>query len=239
MIGGLELGFHHVRLAMNSNLFGPGHGLSLKRFKTTVKSASSPWRSKYTARIIGDQFFLHAEHRIHVYGYPPDNYNALDYDFKHYICYHTTTHSPGLPGATGPPAIRRFVRPIKILHLFPSGCSIMYDADRNEKFHHAFGSCPVCLTDYNITVQEEKFGSGKQLLHITIISYHQLGFGRSPSDWAWRTSSTPCERYIPYLPTRSMSRSMKTEVQGQWERDSSRRAANSILPMKGRLSRAL
>ncbi|KAF4997148.1 hypothetical protein FGRMN_4041 [Fusarium graminum] len=53
-----------------------------------------------------------------------------------------------------------------------------------EECADSLGSCPVCLTDYAISISQDE---AEELWCVEVVSYQQLGACRSPYDWKWRS----------------------------------------------------
>ena len=176
--GGLGIGFHHIKLATNAHLWGSGHGMSLAWLKRDIpvledwKSTnldSTHWKIGHDARISGDaQLFLRVTHKALVSGYAKISscVNILP-SRPHFICHHVANRASG-------------------------GTSNLF-LPLDLRYNNTRGSCDICLTDYTATVkrlgrEDYPFGNKNAYGTVwekTIISYHQLGRCRSPSDPAW------------------------------------------------------
>lgn len=113
---------------------------------------------------------------------------ALKKGFQHYICHHMTTHQ-----YLAHPAERGAELPTKLTLITQDSC-FLGDPVYVELLHNEPGSCEICLTDYITTVKlrtPDTRAEDEEILHVTIVSYHQIGDGHSPLDWKWQTFSTP------------------------------------------------
>lgn len=203
-VGDLYIGFHHIRLVMNSHFFGPGHGLSLNRFETKFTHRCTSWETHYAARILQDQLFLRVSHRLLLnkkhHSISTSIRTAIRNDCPHHICHHITTHPP-----TRNPRDPYAVLPTQIPDLTPLGGKFDNYSDDVKDFDNAPGSCCICLTDFTTTVKQRKADSNSEpeMLDVAVVSYHQLGHCRSPSDWKWLTFSAPYSQYPSGFITRA------------------------------------
>lgn len=186
LYGQYELGYQHFRLVTNRHYYGANKGLPLQNLEATfsVKTSSSGctrWRQTWSARIIDNELFLRAHHRIQA----PDEAalrGALDGAYlneanikRYYLCHHVCIASEEL--------MARF--PVLFIRPEPLGNRGPWAACRNVP-----GSCKKCLTDYVVTIETpDTCNSGAWRLSVT--TYHQLGDGRSPEDWKWKTIKSP------------------------------------------------
>jgi hypothetical protein len=216
--GDLYIGFHHVRLVMNAHFFGPRRGLSLSRLETKILPYCNGWETSSMAQIIQDQLFLCISHQLLLHQDRYLNRLALKSTYNHYICHHITTH----PCRRNPRDLYA-VLPTRIPELSPPGDGISYGDVKN--CDSLPGSCSVRLTDFTTTVKQRRTNadnSEQELLHVTIVSYHQLGHCRSPFDWKWQTFSTRYSRYPPDLITRAQYLGSYHEpgaVKRRWDMD--------------------
>lgn len=172
----IGIGFHHVKLATNAHLWGFGYGMSLtwlnkemSDFKDIEDARLDGWRTSHDARMSGDgQLFLRVKHK------------ALLVDR------HQRLRAIGIFGSTH------------------SICLHMAYWDEEFKWRRELNtnqmvdrSCRMCLTDYTVSFKRGEYHTfscsavAGMVLEATIVSYHQLGLGRSPSDPAWFAFSTP------------------------------------------------
>jgi hypothetical protein len=56
--GGLQVGFHLVRLVMNAHLFGPGRGLRLCQLEIQKQRCLGHWETNSVARVLDGQLYL-------------------------------------------------------------------------------------------------------------------------------------------------------------------------------------
>lgn len=196
-----HLGFHFARLAMNKHLLGGG--LNLEQFTCSLPAYNGGWDISFTARVIQDELYLCASHRLTLNGTGPGNRRELEIS-KHGICNHVTTHRPKarLNLSTKPRGRiaqeqwfqqRRFYAVPQRTRI-PEWDSPSYSHTLTE-CRDVRGSCPVCLTDYSITTNKIKSSdvsdeTTKEPWDIVIIAYHQLGPCRSQFDWKWLTYAT-------------------------------------------------
>ena len=123
------------------------------------------------------------------------NRRVLESHDPHWICHHVTTHPPR---PVGPYGKKGLVRRVSELSPWDEPLSYNYVKDCAG----VLGYCSVCLTDFETTVERPECRSDDpemEMLNVTILSYHQLGPCRSPSDWKWQTfgakqPSTPVTR---------------------------------------------
>lgn len=174
----LYIGFHHVRLVMNAHFFGPGHGLGLRQLETTVPPYWEGWETKSVARIVHHQLYLRITHRILLSQNRFNNWRALRSEYEKYICPHVTTHM-----SKPNPRYLSATLPTQIPELVPLADRYSCSVDNIEDCSNAPGSCSVCLTDFTTSIRWLTKGvpiSEREVLNISIVSYHQLGHCRSP-----------------------------------------------------------
>ncbi|KAH8893276.1 hypothetical protein GQ53DRAFT_108026 [Thozetella sp. PMI_491] len=216
--GGREIGFYHVRLVINAHLFGPGHGLRLKQLETRILPYFHGWQTDSRARILQDQLFLQISHRLRLKQTPELIRIAVKSTYDHYVCPHITTHL-----TRRDPRHLTATLPTQIPQLAPLASRFSYEECSLDNCTDVPGSCSICLTDYTTSIERQRIDacdSERQLLDITIVSYHQLGCCRSPLDWKWQTFSTA----RPYYPTDIITRTQHPEscyepgaVRKRWE----------------------
>lgn len=160
-----------ARVIMNRHFYGAAHGPPAKVLSTSVRWR---WDHKYhkvwKLRIIGDELMLSSDITIYPNEKLENPRKAIDYA-SHPICAHLTTSQYSHPQKQLPELAARC----------PTYCFI--------SCHESIKSCPVCLTDYciSITLQEKRWV-------IKINVYNQLGSVRSPFDWKWSSMVKPKER---------------------------------------------
>lgn len=187
------LSHHHVRLIINRHLYGPDHGLSLRDLEagcvTPFFGGEEGWRQEWSARIINDELFLRVKHKIH--GHHEQRLRQIIDTGFYLICNHTWLEA-GHP--EWPVALRT-----------PSPGASDSDSLAGSVTEPLFteceeshGSCGICLTDYtvNVRLRTSNHQAGSRDWEIAVTSYHQLGEGRSHSDWKWtlfagKTNSPP------------------------------------------------
>lgn len=199
-----DLGYHHVRLVMNSHFYGPEHGIPLKniciqheapREKTTIHCSTA-------ANIIHDELFLRRTYTFYI-----SNADAHDLrqctghrDFR--LCEH-------LP----------FFRNSSIYH---QALPELMRRPRNTASPDEFvpctnspGSCGLCLLDYDVTIARVNYGAGWR---VKIDAYHQLGDCRSPDDWKWArfTEKSRPHLFLPNRPNRRGSGYNPGAVKRRW-----------------------
>jgi hypothetical protein len=163
---GLEVHYPHVKLVMNRHFYGTSHGLSLSTLKycghTRLynQGGSSHWA--IDARIINDELFLRKSFKVKF----RNDFQLRGVLLEEYLklCIHITGDDWE--------SLQRYCIPelVNSSELKPCASSL--------------GSCPVCLTDYSISISRQKDG---KLWDVEVISYQQLGACRSPYDWKWRS----------------------------------------------------
>ncbi|KAF4946540.1 hypothetical protein FGADI_11093 [Fusarium gaditjirri] len=160
---------------MNRHFNGPAHGLSLDILVYhgnifQYKGGTEQWTS--TARIIQDELFVQ---RTLVIWHPGDLGVQELLDRLYFpICLHISGDAKR--HGVGYARIGRYTLPelVELSRGFKS-------------YHGASGSCPICFTDYSITLHRGT--PQRQGWHIEVVSYQQLGSCRSPYDWKWRLAA--------------------------------------------------
>ncbi|KAK3372353.1 hypothetical protein B0H63DRAFT_550902 [Podospora didyma] len=230
--------FHQARLIMNAHRFGPGRGLSLDSFSSSLSLTQkidghpgSEWKaSSRSARIIKKQLLLRIVHTIELrYDGDGDAKRRARWtleDSKHPICRHKTTSDLLNMRLRGPPpyAVVPCLLQRWVTELERDDDNDNTDHNPPEPLDHCdldiSGSCPVCLTDYTSTIRKEplyrnnKNGDVEyQLVKGSVVSYHQLGRCRSPYEWEWQTFSTE-------QPSKSIKRGLNSQgsVRKLWDR---------------------
>ncbi|KAK4165586.1 hypothetical protein QBC43DRAFT_351195 [Cladorrhinum sp. PSN259] len=159
-----------VRFTGSAISIGYHHKFQLER----TSYGSLHWMEKWSARIFLGELFLSATRTL-CWIDKTDQELRDGLDAKLYaICGHVYT-------------ARRASHSVNALHLGSSSAGL-FTPCRN-----VVESCNKCLTDYDTTVEQRwiktrRGGKGEQMRacwHITIILYHRLGGGRSPSDAKW------------------------------------------------------
>lgn len=189
------LSHHHVRLVINRHLYGPGYGLSLRNLEAgsvaPLIGGQAGWRQEWSARIINDELFLRVKHKIH--GHNEHSLRRIIDTGLYMICPHIRLQAghPGQPVALRPPSPGAF--DADSLAISVTG-PLFTECEENH------GSCTICLTDYTVNVRQRTSNAetGSRGWEITITSYHQLGKGRSHSDWKW-TLFTGATKLPPML----------------------------------------
>jgi hypothetical protein len=189
----LRIQFHHVHLAMNEHFFGLGRGLPLRALEIEILPFrfTGGWGLKSEAKVVQDELVLAATHTLFLRGMPPDVRRDLDYHHNQRICHHTVINSS--PFCSWDPSIRQYRKLSRPLDVEPRDEEDSMGSDI-EVCQEATGFCSECLTDYTMKIerQENQWQNGRKRelwWFITIISYHQLGDCRLPSDWKWQTFS--------------------------------------------------
>ncbi|KAI2624911.1 hypothetical protein GGR54DRAFT_594151 [Hypoxylon sp. NC1633] len=170
----LSIGFYHVQLVMNEHFFGPGRGLSLGQLTVDHPSLTTKgWHVNSMAKIIMDQLYISIKQNLILQGTPARNCTELARILPRDICQHKATYHRG-----------RIFGGLAASHSRPQSRRI----DDIEECYEVPGYCTVCLTDFTITVKRHTtIHSVEEGWEITIVSYHQLGECRTPSDWRWQT----------------------------------------------------
>ncbi|KAI1420990.1 hypothetical protein F5Y12DRAFT_770316 [Xylaria sp. FL1777] len=217
--GDIYIGFHHVRLVMNTHLLGPGHGISLRQLQTEILPYWKGWEISSVARILQDQLFLRVSHRLRLHQRRRFNRVALRSGYRHRICHHIITH----PCRRNPRDLEAVI-PTQIPELRPIADIDLYNDDAVADCNSVPGSCSICMTDFTTTIKQQTDARdpARELLDVTIVSYHLLGHCRSPSDWKWQTFSTRYSRYPPDLMTRAQHQGSCYEpgaVRRRWDMD--------------------
>ncbi|KAH7473706.1 hypothetical protein IWW34DRAFT_834135 [Fusarium oxysporum f. sp. albedinis] len=176
---GLMMTYPDVRLIMNRHFNGPTHGLSLDtlNYHGDIFRYEDGGTERWTsfARIIQDELFVQ---RTLAIWHPGDlGVQELLDRFSFPICLHISSNTKRYED--GYARIGLYTLP-ELVEL--SGGFKSYDG--------SLGSCPICFTDYSITV---RWGTHqRQGWHIEVVSYQQLGSCRSPYDWKWRLAAEDC-----------------------------------------------
>ncbi len=174
---GFTIGHHHIRLAINRHRFGSPNGLPLDRFTLNFTSLSRlGWKETWSARIVGNEFFLSGVRELSWNGTEQDLRDAIDKTL-YSICGHVET-------------VKHATYPVAALHPDPDFLSTGHSL---LPCREAVESCPQCVTDYATTVErriaDTPFGEQDTVSAgrwaITITSYHRLGYGDSLSDRMW------------------------------------------------------
>jgi hypothetical protein len=200
-----RLAFHHVQLVMDGYFSGPSHGLPLDILAGETQSkplpdftASQIWQP----RIIESELFLCATYRFTHSG---SLYRVLT-DFDHLevaMCPHLCTSRRS--GSKRIPDLE--FRAWSFAH-----------AHTPEEYQ-ASGSCTGCLTDYRIFVSLSNYR-----YRVTIVTYHRLGYCRSPEDWKWQAYSPSLTAFARRtLPDRITKGYAAGEVRRAWDHDAVRR----------------
>ncbi|KAF5657876.1 hypothetical protein FDENT_14160 [Fusarium denticulatum] len=160
---------------MNRHFNGAAHGLSLDILNyhgnvLRYKGGTKQWIS--FARIIQDELFVQ---RTLVIWHPGDLGVQELLDRLYFpVCLHigsNTRHHEGGYVHSG-------------LYTLPE----LVELSRGFKScENSLGSCPICFTDYSITIRWESHQ--KQGWRTEVASYQQLGSCRSPYDWKWRLAA--------------------------------------------------
>lgn len=153
-----------ARVIMNRHFYGAAHGPLAKVLSTSINDYGywdGTHHTVWRARIIGDQLMLSSD--ITVVPHEKEEHARYTVDHApHPLCPHLTTKA----GST----------PKQLPELAARPCT-----DCFVPCHESIKSCPECLTDYCITITQQR----KRWV-IKVIAYHQLGAVRSPFDWEWR-----------------------------------------------------
>ncbi|KAH6952649.1 hypothetical protein DER45DRAFT_354182 [Fusarium avenaceum] len=163
---GLTVYHPHVKLVMNRHFYGASHGLSLSTLKyhghdrLYKQGGSNHWAMD--ARIINDELFLRRSFKSRFRNDFEQRRYLLQVDFV--LCSHIVGGD------------FKYIQKYCIPELV--------DSSELKQCANSLGSCPVCLTDYSISIYRQ--GNGKSW-DIEVTGYQQLGACRSPFDWKWRT----------------------------------------------------
>jgi hypothetical protein len=197
-----RLAFHHVQLVMDGYFLGQSHGLPLDILAGEVRSRPLPdfaTSQTWQSRIIASELFLSVTYRF--------------------------THS-------GP--LYRVLRDLDQLavaicpHLWTFGGRIIpdlqfrawsYACAHSPEEYRASGSCTGCLTDYKVflSLLNHRY-------RLTIVTYHQLGYCRSPYDWKWQAYRPALGPFsASAIPSRAAKGYGTGEVQRAWDHDTARR----------------
>jgi hypothetical protein len=141
-----------------------------------MKRKIAPWEERWSARIIQDELFLSATRTLNGAGWTDEDLRAaLDRETRH-ICGHIRVTSPRIPFAV--------VNALRYTSgLSPASFALCRDVVE---------SCRLCITAYTTTI-ERGLEHGKSWF-ITITSYHQLGSGRSATEFKLVTFGQRCTK---------------------------------------------
>jgi hypothetical protein len=162
--------YHHARLVMNRHFYGAAHGLPLQRCEGR-QWLQHPF-SRVTdyvslrARIVDDKLLFRSVRNL---SHSRGNFKALRSYIDSTSC-HVCEH---LSPERGRPDIGRLQLPEMAMDNLTS--------DHPTPHNDSVRSCPICLTDYCISIWQDRKGC-----FIKIFTYRQLGDCRSPFDWNWR-----------------------------------------------------
>ncbi|KAF5683245.1 hypothetical protein FCIRC_4561 [Fusarium circinatum] len=160
---------------MNRHFNGPAHGLSLDILNYhgnlfRYKGGTEQWTS--IGRIIQDELFLQRTLVI----WFPEYLGVQELLGKFYlpICLHISSNIKRQEDGYVHSGLYTLPELVELSRGFKS-CE------------NSLGSCPICFTDYSITIRWET--RQKQGWRIEVASYQQLGSCRSPYDWKWRLAA--------------------------------------------------
>ncbi|KAI0171799.1 hypothetical protein GGR52DRAFT_441599 [Hypoxylon sp. FL1284] len=168
--------FHHAQLVMNEHFYGHKRGLGLEQMFTSL-SRIDGWRINSSARIIRNRLFVCLTHKLLIRESRGGGWEGLSSLRGHHICRHTATLYRLRSWSLLEGTITTAVHDPRARYL--------------DEHHQIPGSCPICLTDYHVTLERNPIiHVPKKVMKLTIVSYHELGTCRSPSDWKWHTYAT-------------------------------------------------
>lgn len=166
------ISYHYARLVMNRHFYGLDHGLPLHKIESSCRDGFREYknsgRESLKARIIDDRLLLlttwtmtgRDARLLRAY------IDSLGIRLCRHMAIHANNHIPKqLPELDIQRAIPGYFAP----------CSA------------SLGSCPVCLTDYDIDIH---WNQKKKRFFILTYCYRDLGQCRSPSDWSWRSMTS-------------------------------------------------
>ncbi|KAH7214830.1 hypothetical protein DER44DRAFT_762713 [Fusarium oxysporum] len=177
--GLMMMTYPDMRLVMNRHFNGPTHGLPLDRLdhQGPVLRYGDGGTGQWTtyARIIRDELFVQ---RTLVAWIPNDLASKRPMDRLYIpICLH----------------VRSIYTNFGDEYLYTACYGLPELADVSTTFNgcdNSLGSCPVCFTDYSMTICPES--RQRQGWRINVVSYQQFGACRSPYDWKWRLAAEHC-----------------------------------------------
>ncbi|KAF5641589.1 uncharacterized protein FTJAE_4066 [Fusarium tjaetaba] len=159
---------------MNRHFNGPAHGLPLDILNYNgdvfrYKGGTEQWT--VLARIIRDELFFQRTLVIYIHKYP--GVQEIRHRLYFPVCIHLRSNSNGTQDYA---SIGRYgLTEVEELLVGFKSCD------------NSLGSCPICFTDYSITIRWES--QQRQGWRIEVVSYQQLGRCRSPYDWKWRLAA--------------------------------------------------
>ncbi|KAK4125832.1 hypothetical protein N657DRAFT_632033 [Parathielavia appendiculata] len=151
---GFTMGLHHVRLALNRQLFGPASGISLDRFQLehymTSQTAFQCFHEKWSAKIIDGDLFLGSV-RTTSWDIPYNKFLNNLWNLGYKLCEHT------------------------LLYYLPTTRPRGNVGSSIEECKDLLGHCRQCFTDWTITAAfiEPRW-------HLTIHTYHRFPSNRRP-----------------------------------------------------------
>lgn len=164
---GSSLAYNQARAAVNGHLFGADHGikpdkLGLQRRYTMYESGPQvSYLHTREATIVDGELIVAVSREYESKDGSHGFMRALAWILQEKPCNHVFVI---LAGA-----------------LSPHGLANSYSVP---------GSCDKCLTDWEATAHHQNdAGDGKDSMgcRLTLVSFHQLGSCRSPTDWKWAT----------------------------------------------------
>ncbi|KAI5864103.1 hypothetical protein GGS23DRAFT_562968 [Durotheca rogersii] len=204
----LMISYRHARLVMNQHFYGPQGGLPSSVFDVEYRAGcSDPWTQKWSAMVVDDELFLSATHTLAFTGHDLEFRTYLN-QHTHQICVHVGTNKVianhhwmdvlQRMATYTPRKAKCFSRktrwPNSYIINITNGdeCAPTVAMEPpNQRLKCSWyipGSCGFCATDYTTTLERfnpENWHSQEQW-RLTIVTYHQLGSCRSPSDPVWK-----------------------------------------------------
>ncbi|EUC34614.1 hypothetical protein COCCADRAFT_35767 [Bipolaris zeicola 26-R-13] len=165
------LRYHHVRLAINSSLFGPEHGIPLSSFTheqrgmAKISRTPVPTKLQISAKISGGRFLLHSSFAIILPSFAKRNRNFLSTVWP-LLPHILSGHHDSENGHTGlMAAVDNVVR-------------------RGWKYQFT-QNCSMCATDWAVSAQEFPHATGGQM-RLVVQTWRDLGTARTPFETSWR-----------------------------------------------------
>lgn len=178
-IGAWKFGFYRFQLVMNAHVYGPGRGLP-----TSIMESGTigKWLAEATMAIREDQLFLSVRYTRTFMGSLGYVYFETQLD-RHRLQF--CQHLSNRPSPFDPYGAQRLPE-LQLTRKTKQGSRQLLRAPWS-----ANGSCRTCLTDYTFALNcarpRSRIGSSQQAQYkIEIVTYHQLGACRDPSDWMWQ-----------------------------------------------------
>lgn len=166
--------YYHARLVMNRHLYGSTHGPPISIFNLRTGSLQDYTYGVMTtitrnARIVEDRLLVLLDITMsHPRAEIASLQCSIDEHYRSLVCPHIGMRPPA-----------QLPRPSAQLPELAASPTSQF-----RLCEEAFGSCPLCLTDYRIDISWQ--GAKKGYI-IKLFVYRELGDCRSPFEWSWQS----------------------------------------------------